>query len=302
MNYRVAIGTASFALEDDTPMRMLEEAGIDVVKNPFGRRPTEEELLDFLPEMDGLIAGLEPLTARVLEACPSLKVVSRIGIGLDSIDLKAAKRLGITICNTPDPPAAAVAEMTIGMMLCMTRNLMECNRDMHNGLWKKRLGPGLIGAKVLIVGFGRVGKKVAQLLRPFDCEVLVHDPFIEQRFSDVRFVEMEEGLAEADIVTLHCSGGETIIGKDQIQQMKKGSCLLNSARGELVDEKSLVSGLETGTIEAAWFDSFEIEPYIGALLGEDRMYLTPHNATFSRKCRLDMETQGVQNLLIALDS
>ena len=300
MTYRVAIGPSSFGDEDDTPLKILAESNVDVVPNSLKRRLTEDEIIAHLEGVDGLIAGLEPLNKRVLlTAQPRLKTIARVGIGMDNVDLTTAAELGIKVSNTPDEPARAVAEMTLTALLALSRRLVQTNTALHAGGWEKSVGIGLAGAKVLVVGYGRIGRRVGNLIRAFGAEVLITDPYVDESTltAGERRVPLADGLREADAVSLHAGGTETLLGADQFREMKDGAVLLNSARAQLVDEDALVDALETGKLRGAWFDVFWQEPYKGRLLAFDQVLLTPHVGTYTRQCRLSMETAATQNLL-----
>jgi D-3-phosphoglycerate dehydrogenase len=300
VTYRVAIGPSSFGDEDDTPLRMLTEAGVEVVPNVWKRRLTESEIIAHLDGIDGLIAGLEPLNKTVMtSARPRLRVIARVGIGMDNVDLAAAQELGIAVSNTPDEPARAVAEMTLTALLALGRQLVPTNAALHAGEWKKSIGVGLGGSKLLIVGYGRIGRRVADLARAFGAEILVVDPYLggEDFQHGERQMSLADGLAEADAISLHAGGAEKVLGEDQFAAMKDGVVLLNSARAQLVDEDALVAALESGKVRGAWFDVFWQEPYQGRLLGFEQVLLTPHVATYTRQCRLSMETAATRNLL-----
>ena len=299
MKYRVAIGASSFAAEDDTPRRMLEKAGVAIIPNPHGRRLTEDETIAHLDGIDGLIAGLEPLNRRVLSSARRLKVVARVGIGMTNVDIEAARGLGIRVSNTPDPPAQAVSELTVTALLALCRRLVPTNSAVHAGEWKKLIGLGLVGSKVMLVGYGRIGRRVAALLRPFGAVILVADPFVAAStlVEGERLIALQDGLREVDVVSLHASGTDTILGASEFAAMRDGMILLNSARGELVDEAALIHALESGKVGGAWFDAFWEEPYKGPLCSFEQVLLTPHTGTYTRQCRLAMETEAVHNLL-----
>jgi D-3-phosphoglycerate dehydrogenase len=297
--FRVAIGPSSFAADEDAPARRLRDRGIEIVANPFGRRLTEAEIVVHLREADGLIAGLEPLNRRVLASAPRLRAIARVGIGMENVDLDAARQLDIRVSNTPDAPIEAVAELTMAAMLALARRLPEMNAELHAGRWTKTISPGLAGATVLFVGYGRIGRATAARARAFGARIIVCDPAVAP--SDLQHgeetVDLKEGLKRADIVTLHASGAETLIGAAELAAMRPEAILLNSARGELVDEGALVETLESGRLAGAWFDAFRREPYDGPLLRFDNVLLTPHAATYTSRCRLSMELQAVENLL-----
>jgi len=298
---RIGIGPSSFAQEDKTPLRLLEKAGVTVIPNPFGRRLTESEVKAYLLEqrLDGLIAGLEPLTRTVLTAArPGLKAVARVGIGITNVDTAACAELGIRFSYTPDAPTEAVAEMTVAALLCLSRNLEPMNRSMHAGGWPKSIGRSLREQVVLVVGFGRIGRAVASQLALLGCQILVADPYLKPEAPCAyRRVTLSEGLAECDVISLHASGDRPLLGAAEFEKVKPGVMLLNAARGELVDENAFIAALETGKVGKAWLDAFWKEPYTGPLQRFDQVLMTPHASTYTRRCRLNMESEAVANLL-----
>jgi len=304
MSLRIAIGPSSFAAENAAPLKTLEAAGYEVIPNPFGRRLTEAEIIAHLDGVAGLIAGLEPLTASVFESAPDLKAIARVGIGMDNVDLEAAKTRGIKVSNTPDAPTAAVAELTLTAMLALCRRIVPANAALHEGAWKKIMGQGLSGANVLIIGYGRIGRKVAEFVQAFGGNVTVYDPYLNDAnlpsgIESVAF--LDQGLMAADIVALHASGDLQIFGPKEFDAMQEGAFLLNAARGELVDEDALIAALDSGKLAGAWFDAFWEEPYTGPLTEYEQVLLTPHVGTYTRQCRLAMESAAVANLLRDLD-
>lgn len=300
MSLCVAIGPSTFADSDPAPRLLLERAGVVVRENPYKRRLTEREIIEHLRDVDGLIAGLEPLNREVLKAAaPRLKAIARVGIGVSNVDFGAAEEHGIKVSYTPDAPAEAVAEMTLAALLALMRRIVPLNAAVHEGRWEKAITGSLSGATVLVVGYGRIGSRVAMLLQCFGARVLVCDPLAlpESLEPGMKLVGLEEALPEADVITLHASGHEALLDRPQFDAMKKGVLLLNSARGELVVQSALISALESGKVGGGWFDAFWQEPYSGTLTQYEQMLLTPHVATYTVPCRLAMETQAVKNLL-----
>lgn len=297
----VAWSPSSFGQADDAPLRLLEGAGVTVKPNPFGRRLTEDEAKEHLAGVEGLIAGLEPLTREVLESASGLKAIARVGIGVDNIDHEAARELGIEISNTPDAPAESVAELTVSAALWLLRGIGPANQALHEREWAKAISPGLKGNTVLLVGFGRIGRAVYERLVPFGARILVCDPALDEPpVPGVSLVSLEEGLALAGVVSLHAGGRDQIIGAEELRRLPQGAVLLNSARGELVDEGALVEALTTGHLAGAWFDVFWEEPYTGPLCDFDQVLLTPHVGTYTASCRREMEMGATRNLLGAL--
>ena len=296
----VAIGPSSFAAKDSTPLDMLREAGIEVKPNPFGRRLTEDEIITQLEGVDGLVAGLEPLNRKVISsAAPRLKAIARVGIGVTNVDFDAAAEFSVKVSSTPDGPVAAVAELTVTALLTLIRGVLPMNAALHRGEWTKDIGSGLLGTKVLLIGYGRIGHRTGELLRAFGAELLVYDPLVAPASLEngERAVSLAEGLAEAEVISLHASGEACILDADAFATMSDGVVLLNSARGGLVDETELVAALDLGKVAAAWFDAFWQEPYSGPLVGYEQVLLTPHVGTYTKQCRSGMETEAVRNLL-----
>jgi len=300
MSIVVAISPSSFADGDDTPRRLLEEASVQIKENPYGRRLTEAEIIEHLEGVDGLLAGLEPLNRKVIaSAAPRLKAIARVGIGVTNVDFEAAEEFGVKVSNTPDAPVTAVAELTLCALLALCRRLVPTNAGMHAGEWPKAIGFGLSRAKVLLIGYGRIGQRVGALLRAFGAELLVYDPCLDSGTLQhaERLRTLAEGLPQADIISLHANGEDTILEADAFEMMRDGVILLNSARGALVDEDALVAALDSGKVAGAWFDAFWEEPYQGRLTQYEQVLLTPHVGTYTYQCRRDMETVAVRHLL-----
>ena len=296
---RVLIGTSSFSQLDKSPYEKLLAQGYDIIDNPYKRKLTKVELVELLQDVDGLIAGLEPLTRDVQERS-TLKVISRVGSGLSNVDLKAAKELGIHVASTPTGPVQAVVELTIGCLLSLLRKINQMSTDLHNGSWNKQIGRQLSGMEVMVVGLGNIGTRVAELIKSFGANVVGVDPARERNDSVIPLVGLREGLSQADVIILHCSGEEEIIGQDEINEMKEGCLVLNAARGGLINEDSLMQALESGKVSGAWLDAFKEEPYTGKLTNYDQVILTPHIGSYTRECRLSMESEAVDNLIAVL--
>ena len=298
---RVLIGPTLFGAGNPTPIERLRQMGADVVANPYGRRLSKDDLRMLLPGAAGLIAGLEPLSRDVLEQS-GLKVISRCGTGLSNVDLEAAERLGIIVKHTPDIPTTAVAELTVGAMIALMRHLPAMDRDLHSGTWEKRMGRQLEGKTVLLVGYGRIGQRVAALLRPFNVRVLAADPALRHAMDGVAVLPLEEALPQADVISLHASGEAEILGEREFARMKPEVFLLNAGRGGLVNEPALCRALDRGIVAGAWLDTFVEEPYAGPLTRYPQVLLTPHIGSASLECRTRMELAAVENLLEAFAS
>lgn len=290
---KVAVGASSFADKSGRAIELLLERGIDVRKNPFGRKLTESETIAHLQGVDGLLAGLEPLNEAVFSACPQLKAVARIGIGMDNVDRDAAKRHGIKVSNTPDGPTEAVAEMTLTALLAIAHQVVPANTDIHAGVWKKRMGFSIRGARVFIIGYGRIGRRTAELMRTLGAEIAVYDKYAASACT----VTLEDGLRWADVISLHAAGTDVILSANELALCRPGIVVLNSARGSLVDEDAIFEMLQDGRAGWYWGDALWNEPYQGKLTTCPNAILTPHICTYTTRCREDMETAAVKNLL-----
>ena len=299
---QVLISTSSFNLANFAQLSDLKKAGVEVKLNPFAARLTEEQVIDLLgTDTIGLIAGLEPLTQNVLKSAKSLKVIARVGTGLDSVDLVAAKELGITVLNTPDAPTKAVAELTIAHILGLLRHVSQADRQIRSGVWKGLMGSLLETKTVGIVGFGRIGKRVATLLSAFGASVIISDAQVKS--GDFQNVGLDELCTRSDIVSLHLPYSEAthhIIDEKRMNLMKKGSFIVNISRGGLVDEAMLHVALKSGHIAGAALDCFEQEPYEGELRNLENVQITAHMGSYARETRDLMEQEASRLLVNAL--
>ncbi len=303
-NPKILITTSSFAKDDMTPLIKLQEAGFEVVLNPMGRKLTEEEVLKLIFEHEpvGLLAGVEPLTARVLNIAKKVKGIARAGIGLDSVDLDAAAKLGITVTNTPDAPTLPVAELTMGMILSLLRMIHTTDASIRKQGWERPMGRLLFGKTIGIIGCGRIGSRLARYLQAFECKILGSDPVL-QFHKNIQIVEQEKLIAESDVISLHLPYSDSthhFMNKIRIQSMKPRSYLVNAARGGLVDEKALYDALRSDHLAGAALDCFEQEPYTGPLRDQKNVLLTAHIGSYAMEARVIMETQAAENLLVQL--
>lgn len=299
MKPKILLGTSSFGKRNPAPIQLMERHGLEVVPNPYGRKLTREELLHLLPGITGLLAGLEAVDRGVLKAS-DLKVVSRCGSGISNVDVEACKELGIVFKYTPFGPTQAVAELTVAMMISLLRDAWAMHANLCKGKWDKRVGFQIKGKTVVIIGFGRIGHRTVSLLEPFEINLIAVDPFLDPKKEPVRLMQLHEALPLADIVILHASGDEEIIGENEFVLMKDGSYLCNAARGQNINEAALGTALDNGKVAGAWLDSFSSEPYHGPLCGHPRVIMTPHVGSYTTEGRLDMEMEAARNLIDGL--
>ena len=299
---QILISTSTFNLDNFSELSAINNSEIEVKLNPFNTRLTEDQAIDLLGKNSiGLIAGLEPLNEKVLQSATSLKVIARVGTGLDNVDLTAAEKLGIKVLNTPDAPTSAVAELTLGHILGLLRNIARADRQIRTNKWQGQMGSLLETKTVGVIGFGRIGRKVARLVSAFGAKVIVHDPFI--RAEDFENCSLKELCAQSDVLTLHVPYSDKthhIIGSEVIQAMKPGSFVVNVSRGGLVDEVSLLSALESKHLAGAALDCFEQEPYFGPLSKLENVQMTAHMGTYARETRDLMEQEASLLLVKAL--
>lgn len=297
---KIVITTTTFSKYDEKPLKLLKEYGLEVLLNPYGRQLKKGEVIELCKDVIGIVAGVETLDAEVMEKLTKLKVISRCGSGLANVDLDTAKRLGIKVFNTPDAPIVAVAELTVGLILNLLRKVCWMDRNLRNEQWEKMMGNLLNKKKVGIKGFGRIGKKVAELLRPFGCEIAYADPFVDDGLLGMKRLSFDDLLGWADIITIHVSVKDRLVGKKEFQLMKKGAWLVNTSRGGVVDEKVLYEHLKNGYLAGAALDVFEEEPYAGPIKELDNVIVTPHIGSYAKEARVEMEMQTVENLFKGL--
>lgn len=280
----------------------LRKSGYEIILNPHKRRLTEDEAaILFTSDIAGVIAGVEPLTRRVLQGAKNLKVISRCGTGMDNVDLDAAREHNIVVLNTPDAPAQAVAELAVGLMLNVLRAISTQDRAVRAGKWDRPMGRLLGEQAVGLVGFGRIGRLVAKQVSAFGAKVIAHDPFLDKWNTEA--VALDELLARADIVSLHApynKDNHCLVDADFLRKMKKDSILINTARGELVDEDALLTALKSGHLAGAGLDVYNAEPYTGPLKDLENIVLTAHTGSYARETRQRQEAEAAENLLNAL--
>ena len=263
----------------------LEAAVGQVIYNPFKRPLTSMELRDLLPGCDGYIAGLDFIDRAALECAAQLKVIARYGIGVDRIDIAAAAEKSIVVTNTPFANAVSVAELAIGMILALARSIPFLTADTRTGGWSRLVGVTLEGKTFGVVGLGEIGKQVALRLRAFDCILLAHDPTPDANFAaanGIELVTLDELASRADFLSFHCSlNPETrgMVNKSFLAQVKPGAFLINTARGELIDEAALFEALQNGQLRGAALDTFTLEPpgKDNPLFGLPQVIATPHS-------------------------
>ena len=297
---------SSFGQISQTPFDILKANGFEFINNPYGRKLTENETIKLAKDCVGIVAGVESLSSSVIDSLPLLKCISRVGVGMDNVDLDYAKEKGIIIVNTPDGPTRSVAELTLAMTLTLLRKIPQADSAMKNKQWKKQVGNLIFEKQIGVIGLGRIGSAVAELFRGIGNPVMGYDLFPDEKWANQRGVDLrsfDEVVTQADILTLHIPGNNDktpIIGRKEIEAMKNGSFIINIARGGVVDEDALYQALLTHKLTGAAVDVFSKEPYEGALCELENIILTPHIGSYAAEGKLQMEIDAVNNLINVL--
>jgi D-3-phosphoglycerate dehydrogenase len=293
---KVLITTVPFADRNRLPLEQLESAGIQYLINPLGRRLREEELAELISDFDVLIAGTEPITEDVMSRASRLKLISRVGVGLDNVDLLAAKRRGVRVSYTPDAPAPAVAELTIALMLSLLRSVHVANLQLHRGQWQRHVGRRIAEVTLGIIGVGRIGARVLRRIPAFGTpRVLVNDIVPNLPLDPglkLEWVAKEDIYRQADLISVHVPltvHTRGMIRREQLLMMKPDALLINCSRGGIVNEQDLAEVMMSGHLAGAAIDVFEHEPYTGELSKIERCLLTAHMGSMSADCRARME-------------
>jgi D-3-phosphoglycerate dehydrogenase len=281
---RLLVTPTSYGKNDPRLYSELEGLVGEVIYNPNKRPLTSAELVNLLPGCDGYIAGLDAIDRAALEAADKLKVIARYGVGVDNVDLQAAREKGIVVTNTPGANSVSVAELTLALILALARQLPNSVAATRSGEWPRLSGLSLEGKSVGLLGLGSIGKQVARRLQGFDCRILAYDLFPDEGFAKehgVTLLSLKDVLAQSDFVSLHLPlTPETrgMVNPAFIAQIKPGAYLVNTSRGELIDESALLEALKSGHLGGAALDVFAKEPP-GAdnpLLALPQVIVTPH--------------------------
>jgi D-3-phosphoglycerate dehydrogenase len=281
---RLLVTPTSYGKNDPRLKSHVEALVGEVVYNPTGKPLTSAEVARLLPGVDGYIAGLDDIDAFALQAADRLKVIARYGVGVDNVNLAAARDKGIVVTNTPGANSVSVAELALGLILALARQIPAAVEAVHQGKWPRYPGITLEGKTVGIVGLGAIGKQLARRLSGFDCKILAYDPYADAAFAKDNHVELttlDDLTAQSDFISLHLPlMPETrgIVNDAFLSRMKKGSFLINTSRGEVMDEDALLTALQTGHLRGAGLDAFTVEPPDPAnpLLTLPQVIATPH--------------------------
>lgn len=301
---RILITTVPFGEHNRLPLDLLDSLNLDYLINPIGRKLVESELIPLVSDVEVLIAGTEPITRTVMSAAPNLKMISRVGIGLDSVDLMAAREKGIQVSYTPAAPAPAVAELTIGLMLSLLRGIHTSNSQIHSGEWSRFMGRRIPEVTIGVIGTGRIGSRVLRRIAAFGSpRVLVNDLNPDLKLVPelkLEWVDKETIYREADLITLHLPltrSTRHMIQEEELRSMKSDALIINTSRGGIIVEDDLNRVLISGHLNGAAIDVFELEPYLGPLAQNPRCLLTAHMGSMSIDCRTRMEIEATHEVV-----
>ena len=301
---KIYVSTHPFSSTSTVPMQLIVQNGFELRVNPYGRKITSSELASEIQKSEVLIAGTEKITEEVLKNAPKLKLISRVGIGLDGIDFELCKRYGVRIAYTPDAPTMAVAELCVGLILDLARKISYTDCAIKQGIWNRHMGVLLYGKTVGILGMGRIGKSLIHLLSSFNVRFKVYDSAPDLAFGRlyrVQFVSKQEVVCHSDIISINVPLKEdtlNYITLEDLKQMPKHALLINAARGGIVNEEDLYTALSQKMIAGSAIDVFEEEPYSGPLLTLDNCILTCHIGASTVDSRTDMEVQALQEAIL----
>lgn len=307
MRFNVLITPRTFGKSDSAPIDMLKKAGCDLIQNPSDHILDEDELIRLIPEAHGLIVGLDSVSERVLSYGGRLRVISKYGVGTDNIDLAAATRMGIMVVNSPGTNSTAVAELSLGLMLNLARHVSFSDRKIREGTWQSYKGFELTGKTLGIIGTGRTGKELALKAGGFNMKMVCYDIKKDETWArqvGAEYMPMKKVLKEADILSLHIPLSDAthhIISDQELQLMKENAILINTARGELIEETALYRALKNRQLAGAGLDVWETTPPVDSPLRElDNVVLTSHIGAHTIEATKAMGRLASQNLIRAL--
>lgn len=307
MNQRILVTPRSLTQEPHPHVERMRELGFEIVYSTAGAMPTEQELIDLVPGCVGWLAGVEPVTPKIIEAAENLKVISRNGVGIDNLPVEMLKERGVEIMIAEGANAMGVAELTIGLIFSALRSIPLSDAGIKAGGWPRQRGIEIDGRTVGIIGCGAIGREVARMIIGLGAKVVAFDPArpnLDLPSHSFAYADVDDIVAEADILTLHCPlprDGSTFLDRRRLSAAKKGQVLVNTARARLIDEEALIEALNDGRIGCYATDVFDQEPPASlTLAAHHRVIATSHIGGFTAES-VDRATQiAADNLLAAL--
>lgn len=305
MKKKILVTPRSLTKTGHPALELLTESGYEVVFCRPGEMPDENELISLLPGCIGYLAGVEPISEKVLKAGKDLKAISRNGTGINNIDLKAAEELNIAILRAEGANARGVAELTIALLLSAYRHINFSDATIKSGKWERKRGLEVYHRTLGLIGFGKVGQLVARLAIAIGMKILAYDPMVTD-FTEFppevfKLISLEKLLESAEVISLHCpppENNQPIISEANIKKMKKGVVIINTARYELVDETAVFSALNSGQVSGLATDVFPKEPpELSPLLNHPNVINTPHIGGFTEESVAKSASIAVEKLV-----
>ncbi len=303
MTKKIAITSEFFGKFSDEGEKILRDQGFEIIKNPYNRQLNEDEVIFMTQEADGVICDLEGITKKVIDASPNLKIISRRGVGTDSVDVDHAKKKDIAVTRTLGVVEKPVAELVMSYMLTINRKINQSSAEMKIGNWTKFIGNSLENKVLGIIGLGNIGREVARKAMAFDMNVVYtnRNRSEEADALGAQYLSLEDLLAQSDIISIHAPLMEStkgMVNYEKMKLMKKKPILINTARGPIVDEADLCKALEEGLVSFAAIDVFDVEPKTDSpLMVYDNVVLTPHIGTFTKEVFIDMDILAAKNVV-----
>ena len=308
---KILVSASHFHTLCRSAWELLEANGHEVIYDPQRQFPAYsfEELQQIIGDIDAAIIGMDKYTEKVFQMAPKLKAVAKFGVGVDNIDLEAAKRHGVAALNAPGQNSNAVAELTVGFILDLLREVFPIQKELEKGNWVRSLGNELKGKTVGLLGFGAIARLVARKLAAFDVNIQAYDIYMNEQLAasmGVKVVSREEVICNSDIVSLHIPVTEDthhLFDAQMFAKMKKGAYLINAARGGLVDLDALCDALKSGQIAGAALDAFEVEPLPAdaEIFRSGNVICTPHIGAETREAYHNVSMTVSQDIVAVLD-
>ena len=308
-NKKVLVTPTSFGKNNQKIIENLESSVGEVIYNKTGKPLSAEALMELIPGVHGYIAGLDTISSDVIDSADSLQVISRYGVGYDNVDLSSASKKNIVVTNTPGANSVSVAELALASMLALARHMPTAIQSTKKGEWPRTNGLSLEGKTIAILGLGAIGKQLAKRLSAFDCQILAYDPFPDNHFASqyqVNMLSMEEILPQADFISIHIPLNpktQKMVNASFLDQVKQGVLIINTSRGELIDEQALLKAIRSGKVSGAALDAFSQEPPDpnNELLQLPQVIVTPHMGAHTDGATNNMGWMATRDCLAVLN-
>jgi D-3-phosphoglycerate dehydrogenase len=305
---KILITPRSFASSSDKAIKMLMARGYEIQRNNTDRPYKKEEMLNLIKDIDGIIIGIDELSAEIIERADKLKVISKYGTGLDNIDINMATNKKIIVTNTPTANVDAVADLAFALMLALARRIPEADQKTKSGKWEKIIGKSVWEKTLGVIGLGKIGRQVVKRARGFKMNILGFDLIKDKKFAPrygIKYISLEKLLQKSDYITIHLPLNDAtrgMISYKELEKIKKDAFLINTSRGGIVDEQALYQALRNNQLKGAALDVYHSEPPVESPLKElDNVIMTPHIGAYTEEAIENMGIQAAQNLIDVLE-